>query len=344
MPSDPHRPRTLRPAGLVVSRFVTFVALLPVLLVVNACLSPSGGDGDIPELGGPQYSALMVSSDLAKGNNRLIFALVDRNNVPVNADTAKVAPMFTPPGGAGPQAKEAITAHFLSWPPEGSGRGVFVAEIEFDVAGEATRQNPGLWELRVSATDATGAAVEATTAVRVREHPATPAIGSPAPRSDTPTFDQVDDLAEISSDPTPDPGFYQLSVADALDVGKPLVVVFSTPAFCVSATCGPQLEVLESLKERYKGRVNFIHVESIPGPALDRRQPFRGQASPGGGRMGAAQRTLDFRNGPGRAGASQVRTVHPGIASGRGPFKIARKLNLFQSSSLTAIRTSPRFS
>ncbi|MDE2779886.1 MAG: hypothetical protein OXI91_09455 [Chloroflexota bacterium] len=268
MLSDSHRPRTLGPAGLVVSRFVAFVALLAVLLVVTACLSPSGGDGDIPELGGPQYSALMVSSDLAKGNNRLIFALVDRNNVPVNAGTANVAPMFTPPGGAGPQAKEAITAHFLSWPPEGSGRGVFVAEIEFDVAGEATRQNPGLWELRVSATDVTGAAVEATTAVRVREHPATPAIGLPAPRSDTPTFDQVDDLAEISSDPTPDPGFYQLSVAEALDVGKPLVVLFSTPAFCVSATCGPQLDVLQSLKERYEGRVNFIHVEVFQDPHL----------------------------------------------------------------------------
>ncbi|MDE2845009.1 MAG: hypothetical protein OXN21_16765, partial [Chloroflexota bacterium] len=198
-------------------------AILAVLLAGTACLSPSGGGGDIPELGGPQYSALMVSSDLARGPNRLIFALVDRNNVPVNADVATVVPMFTPPGGAGPQAKEAIAAHFQSWPPEGSGRGVFVAEMEFDVAGEATRQHPGLWELKISATNAAGMTVETTTAVRVGDNPATPAIGSPAPRSDTPTFDQVDDLAEISSDPNPDPGFYQLSVADALDVGKPLV-------------------------------------------------------------------------------------------------------------------------
>ena len=181
MPSNLHHPCALGPATPVVSRFAACAGVLAVLLVLTACLSPSGSDGDIPELGGPQYSALMVSSDLARGSNRLIFALVDRNNVPVDAEVATVVPMFTPPGGADAQEKEAVTAHFLSWPPEGSGRGVFVAEIEFDVAGDATRQNPGLWELKVSATDAAGAIVEATTAVRVGDKPATPAIGSPAP-------------------------------------------------------------------------------------------------------------------------------------------------------------------
>jgi len=280
MPSNPFPSFTLDSARLLVSRSFAFATLLAVLLVVIACVSPGGGEGDIPELGGPQYSALMVSSDLAKGPNRVIFALVDRNNVPVKAATATVVPMFTPPGGASPQVKEGKTAQFQSWPPEGSGRGVFVAEIEFDVAGEATRQNPGLWELKVSATDEAGAAIEAKTAVRVRDNPATPAIGSPAPRSATPTFEQVDDLAEITSDPNPDPEFYQLSIADALDAGKPLVVVFSTPAFCVSATCGPQLEALQSLKERYEGRVNFIHVEVFQDPHLIEGNRFAAKKVP----------------------------------------------------------------
>lgn len=280
MPSIFRRPNALAVARMVISRFGLFPAALALLLAGSACFSPGGGDGDIPELGGPQYSALMVSSDLAQGPNRLIFALVDRNNVPVNADTATVLPMYTPPGGADPQLKEAVTAHFLAWPPEGSGRGVFVADVEFDVAGDATRQHPGLWELKVSATDSGGAPVEATTAVRVAAVPATPAIGTPAPRSETPTSDQVDDLAKISSDPDPDPQFYQLSVADALDVEKPLVVLFSTPAFCVSATCGPQLEVLQNLREQYEGRVNFIHVEVFKDPHLIEGNRFAAKKVP----------------------------------------------------------------
>ncbi|MCY4365287.1 MAG: hypothetical protein OXE17_03560 [Chloroflexi bacterium] len=267
-------------ARLVICRLVLFPALIALLLALTACFSPGAGNDDIPDLGGPQYSALMVSSDLAKGSNRLIFALVDRNNVPVSADTATVVPMYSPPGGADPELKEAITAHFLSWPPEGSGRGVFVAEIEFDIAGDATRQHPGLWELKVSATDSDGDSVEATTAVRVAAIPATPGIGTPAPRSVTPTLDQVDDLAEISSDPNPDPGFYQLSVAEALDEEVPLVVLFSTPAFCVSATCGPQLEVLQNLKERYDGKANFIHVEVFEDPHLIEGNRFAAKKVP----------------------------------------------------------------
>ena len=275
-----HRPHALGIAGSGISRLLPISGLLALVLVFTACLSPGGGDEEIPELGGPQYSALTVSSDLAKGSNRLVFVLVDRDNVPVDAETATVLPMYTPPGGADTEAREPITAHFFAWPPEGSGRGAFVAEVEFDVAGEAIQQNPGLWELKVSATNSDGVSVEATTAVRVADSPATPRIGSPAPRSDTPIAGQVDDLAKITSDPDPDQELYQLSVADALDEGKPLVVVFSTPAFCVSATCGPQLEVLQELKERYGEKVNFIHVEVFKDPHLIEGNRFAADKAP----------------------------------------------------------------
>ena len=110
--------------------------------------------------------------------------------------------------------------------------------------------------------------VEAEAALTVAERSATPAIGAPAPASITPKASDVDDLATITSSVTPDPDLYELSVHEGISAGIPLVVVFSTPAFCVSATCGPQVEVVSEVKERYQGRANFIHVEVFKDPHL----------------------------------------------------------------------------
>ena len=50
-------------------------------------------------------------------------------------------------------------------------------------------------------------------------------------------------------------------MAQALAAHKPFVLVFATPAFCKSATCGPTLDVVKSVAANFKGRLTFIHVE-----------------------------------------------------------------------------------
>lgn len=246
-------------------------ALLPGLLLALAaagCFAPPDAGEPPPLPGGPEYSALMVSSDLAAGDNRIAFGLVDRDNRPAAATTAQVRAIYTPTGAARGTEQAAALAEFRPWPPEGSGRGVFVADLTFDRAGAATPEHPGLWELEITATDTDGAILRAKTAVRVAAESATPAIGASAPRSVTPTAGDTADLSTITSAPQPDPDLYQLSVHQALDAGLPLIVLFSTPAFCVSATCGPQLEILSALKERYRGQANFIHIEVFANPHL----------------------------------------------------------------------------
>lgn len=266
--------RYFPPAGLL-PLTVVFI----VCLAGTACFAPrSQSQG--PELGGPEFSALMVSSDLAQGANRVEFALVDRNNIPVGAVEVTVIPQYTPPGAEEPEEREVLKAPFLPWPPEGSGRGVYITTVNFEVPGEATADNPGLWELVISANTPDGRPVEAVTAVRVSAQPSTPAIGDPAPRSVTPTADQAPDLAHITSAFDPDPEFYRLSVHEALDVPRPLVVLFSTPAFCVSATCGPQLEILGHLKDHYGDRVDFIHVEVFEDPHLIEGNRFSARQVP----------------------------------------------------------------
>ena len=244
------------------------LALLVLAIAAAGCFSPRVSEEAQPPLGGPEYSALLVSSDLAKGDNRLVFALVSRDNVPVRAEQAQVVARYTQQGSDNSEEKATATATFRSWPPEGSNRGVFVADLPFDVSGDATAANPGLWELDITANAADGSSVETTTAVRVASSPATPWVGAHAPRSVTPTADMVEDLSHITSALHPDPDLYRLSIHEALEEGKPLVVLFSTPAFCVSATCGPQLEILGQLKDRYGDQANFIHVEVFEDPHL----------------------------------------------------------------------------
>ena len=57
-----------------------------------------------------------------------------------------------------------------------------------------------------------------------------------------------------------------MTVAEALDSGLPSVVSFASPAFCQSATCGPQVDVITAVKDRLSGRANFIHIEVYDSP------------------------------------------------------------------------------
>ena len=83
-------------------------------------------------------------------------------------------------------------------------------------------------------------------------------VGDTAPLSVTRTSaDHA--LADITSDPEPDPGFYELTVAEAVRSG-PSVIIFATPAWCVSQACGPMLDQVKGLAADYPG-LSFVHVE-----------------------------------------------------------------------------------
>jgi hypothetical protein len=155
--------------------------------------------------------------------------------------------------------------------------------LTFDVAAAGTGPQDGLWELQITTTTAEGVEVAVRAALRVAEKSSTPAIGAPAPPSVTLTSADVEDLSTITSASDPDPDLYKLSIHQALLEEKPLVVVFATPAFCVSATCGPQVEMVSQVKERYRDQANFIHVEVFEDPHL-----IQG-GRPGGGLVAAVE-------------------------------------------------------
>jgi hypothetical protein len=129
----------------------------------------------------------------------------------------------------------------------------YVADVEFDETGD--------WGLRVTGTRGGTAFDRIQIAFTVAEAPSSIAIGSPAPRSVQLTLDDVADLWEIDTSVPPDPEWHQMTIAEAVTSGKPTAIVFSTPGFCRTQMCAPMTQELAMLYEKYKDRVNFIHVE-----------------------------------------------------------------------------------
>src|SRR5205814_5645371 len=66
---------------------------------------------------------------------------------------------------------------------------------------------------------------------------------------------------------TPACSMHQLTIADALAKGQPTVVLFATPQFCVSRTCGPTTDIVDSVSKDFTGKASFIHIE--PFKSLD---------------------------------------------------------------------------
>jgi hypothetical protein len=88
--------------------------------------------------------------------------------------------------------------------------------------------------------------------------PGTPA-GLPKPARRWPERTAIDSRASTGA--IPDPELHRTTIAEAIRRGRPALVVFSTPVFCVSRFCGPVTDLVQDLAADYRDRAEFIHVE-----------------------------------------------------------------------------------
>ncbi|MBA3716739.1 MAG: hypothetical protein H0W87_00740 [Actinobacteria bacterium] len=97
----------------------------------------------------------------------------------------------------------------------------------------------------------------------VRRSSFSPAIGSKAFPSQTPTLESVHgDAAKVTTRLPPDRALLRYSVAESLAARKAFVLVFATPKFCTSRTCGPVVDVVDAVRHRFaRTDIRFIHVE-----------------------------------------------------------------------------------
>lgn len=97
--------------------------------------------------------------------------------------------------------------------------------------------------------------------LEVRSRSATPAIGALAVQSRTPTLGTAP-IARLTTRVPPDRALLRYSVAGSLRAHAPFVLVFATPRYCTSRTCGPVVDVVDSVRAQFaKKGIRFIHVE-----------------------------------------------------------------------------------
>ena len=207
-----------------------------VLLLLGACSS-----GEVTPFG------IIASSpvSIGVGEQRVMFGLIDQETNEYLASPDITATVTLRDENGAPI--ETYDTEFM-WTVEDV-RGLYVAQI---VIPEAAT-----YQVTLNAEGFSTAGPMGLVAV---EDPGVVERGDQAPNSETRTSADHPDLAEISSDPDLDPAMYEVSVADALTGGEPAVIVFATPGFCASATCGPLLDQVKGLRESYPG-VRFIHIE-----------------------------------------------------------------------------------
>lgn len=227
--------------------------------------TPADDTPAAPTPAAQQLTAVVVSSDLAVGLNRFALGIIDEEaGAPIVDADAHFRFFKLLDGGQGELRFEAdpepvgFETFFIDDTTKEKvvtgETGVYVSNVEFDESGD--------WGVEVTGTRGGEEFGPLRPGFRVLEPNQTLTIGDPAPPSRQPTLDDVADISEIDTASPPDPQLHNITIADAITTGKPVVVLFGTPAFCETRTCGPVLEtVMLPLYDTYKDEAIFIHIE-----------------------------------------------------------------------------------
>ncbi len=141
----------------------------------------------------------------------------------------------------------------------------YVANTPFDTAGR--------WGVEIAATPAEGGApVMIQAPLVVLDKSKSPGVGTTPPASRNDTFATNSNLESLCSR-SPACPLHDKVIGDVLGKGRPLVVMFSTPAFCTSRFCGPVLEVLLKQAPAYQDRMDFVHIEVWQDFQLQKHRP-----------------------------------------------------------------------
>jgi hypothetical protein len=218
---------------------------LAFALVLVSC-SSDGQSEQQPS--GDVLIGIRASTDPAVGDERLLFAVNEINGTRRGSPDEMVS--IVAHSLEAPDNKIEADAIF-TWIVPGS-IGLYRALVPFDRAG--------LWEIDFAIS--TGEATEPFL-IDIQAEPQTVAIGELAPRVKTQTLADRP-IEELTTDGDPLPALYESSLDELLENGQKTVALFATPAFCVSATCGPLVNQAKQILDTSPG-VNFIHIEVYGG-------------------------------------------------------------------------------
>ena len=204
---------------------------------------------------GPDVALIQGTSDYAIGPVRVNFLVIDSKSRSIERPHARVwvgPSLDAPPTVSAEAALEPIGVPGKSSPAAGGVSRIYVARFRLS--------RPGTYTL-VAQPD--GAQIQGFARIRVARNPQAPAVGEKAIPSRTPTLSSAHgDVAALTTANPPDLSLLRYSVAGSVAAHVPFVLVFATPKFCSSRTCGPVVDVAQAVQRRFAGRgVRFIHVE-----------------------------------------------------------------------------------
>lgn len=192
----------------------------------------------------------LASTDLAVGPERFAFSILTPGGSLIQYAAAKVTFLEL----EGERARPITTTNATYFPARLDSAGLYVARHRFTKAGP--------WGAQIEATLVNGREIlPQRVRFNVQEAPKAVAIGARPPTTANRTVADEPNLARLSSDPMPDPDFYQLTIEEAAASGKPTIVVFATPGYCSSRICGPVLDEVKVIKASVGNAVNVIHID-----------------------------------------------------------------------------------
>lgn len=121
-------------------------------------------------------------------------------------------------------------------------------------------EEAGAWGVEVAVKPQAAPSSTVQLPIVVLGEPETPSDGTLPPASQNDTA-ATNTNAESLCSRDPICGLHDKVIGDVLGKGRPLVVQFSTPAYCQTRFCGPVLEVLLAQVPAYQDRVDFVHIE-----------------------------------------------------------------------------------
>ena len=238
--------------------------LIPGIVAVAHVMAACGASPTAATTAEPppeEVRIFVATTEVVVGPNRLLLALHEgqsRQGRPISNAQVHLR-FFLPSSDDQSRVRAESDALFV-------GEGIESAQALY--SARASFATPGMWDVEASIARGGLAPVLARTSFPVQARNFVPKIGNPATPSRNKTIRDAPIEQLTSQRPTGDPDFYTLTIADALEQGKPLMLIFSAPAFCQTRTCGPQLEAAQALKQRFGDRMNFIHVEVFQRPDL----------------------------------------------------------------------------
>jgi len=216
---------------------------------------------------------IVINSQLGAGPSRIAFALFDAEGRLIKRAEPVTVRLYTLDGDDGTMVAE-HTLRMVDLPniadPATGGDGGASAPPSHLIHDDAfatvyivnTELTAGTWGADISATVDGKVHDGLRLRFTVLEATSEPGIGETAPASRQTVLADVDDVAAIDSSAVPIPEMHQLTVAEAIATGKPVVVAFATPAFCQTRFCGPVMEsVVAPLWRELGDRVEFVHIE-----------------------------------------------------------------------------------